>query len=277
MFSPFINKASSVREIMFKVLLALVPAIAVYVWYFGPAILISLTLASITALVTEAAMLKLRQRPVMPYLSDNSALLTAWLIALSIPPLAPWWLVVVGTMFAIAIAKHLYGGLGNNTFNPAMTAYAVLIISFPAAMSSWIAPHGYGQKELSWLEQLSYIFAGQLPANFTLDAVSMATPLDMLKTQMHAGHALTEIMQQPIYGHLGGHGGEIVALAYIAGGIYCWPTASSAGICQWLFCSHCLPLPVFFTWLIRHTTRHRCFTGSRARPCWQPSSYSPTR
>ncbi|MGV8934756.1 MAG: electron transport complex subunit RsxD [Gallionellaceae bacterium] len=220
MFSPFISKASSVREIMFKVLLALVPAIAAYMWYFGPAILISLTLASITALATEAAMLKLRQRPVMPFLSDNSALLTAWLIALSIPPLAPWWLVVVGTMFAIAIAKHLYGGLGNNTFNPAMTAYAVLIISFPAAMSSWIAPHGYGQKELSWLEQLHYIFAGQLPANFTLDAVSMATPLDMLKTQLHAGHALTEIMQQPIFGQLGGHGGEMVALAYIAGGIY---------------------------------------------------------
>jgi electron transport complex protein RnfD len=98
MFSPFISQASSVRVIMLKVMLALLPAIAVYVWYYGPAILVSITLASITALLTEAAMLKLRGRPIAPFLSDNSALLTAWLLALSIPPLAPWWLVVVITM-----------------------------------------------------------------------------------------------------------------------------------------------------------------------------------
>ena len=220
MFSPFISKASSVREIMFKVLLALIPAIAVYVWYFGPAILVSLTLASITALATEAAMLKLRKRPVMPFLSDNSALLTAWLLALSIPPLAPWWMVVVGTMFAISIAKHLYGGLGSNPFNPAMIGYAVLIISFPGSMTSWIAPHGLGTIELSLLDQLGYIFGGHLPTNLTLDAVTMATPLDTLKTQLHSGHALTDVMQMKIYGQLGGHGSEMVALAYVAGGIY---------------------------------------------------------
>jgi electron transport complex protein RnfD len=125
----------SVSAIMLKVLLALIPGIALYVWYFGPAILVSITLASVTALATEAMMLRLRDRPVMPFLRDNSALLTAWLLALSIPPLAPWWLVVVGTAFAIAIAKHLYGGLGNNMFNPAMIGYAVLIISFPMQMT----------------------------------------------------------------------------------------------------------------------------------------------
>lgn len=220
MFSPFISKASSVSEIMFKVLLALIPAICVYVWYFGPAILFSLALASITALATEAVMLRLRQRPVMPFLSDNSALLTAWLLALSIPPLAPWWLVVVGTMFAISIAKHLYGGLGNNPFNPAMTAYAVLIISFPATMSSWIAPLGLGTVELTLIDQLSFIFGGHLPANLLPDAVSMATPLDTLKTQLHSGHAMTDVMTMKIYGQLGGHGSEMVALAYVAGGIY---------------------------------------------------------
>jgi len=116
--SPFITKSTSVSVIMFKVLLALVPGIALYVWYYGPAILVSLALASVTALATEAAMLKLRNRPIKPFLSDNSALLTAWLLALSVPPLAPWWLVVVGTLFAISIAKHLYGGLGNNPFSP---------------------------------------------------------------------------------------------------------------------------------------------------------------
>ena len=92
MFSPFITKPDSVSAIMLKVLLALLPGIAMYVWYFGPAILVSITLASITALSTEALMLKLRDRPIAPFLKDYSALLTAWLLALSIPPLAPWWL-----------------------------------------------------------------------------------------------------------------------------------------------------------------------------------------
>ena len=220
MFSPFITKASSVREIMLKVLLALIPAIAVYVWYFGPAILVSITLASITALATEAAMLKLRGRPLAPFLSDNSALLTAWLLALSIPPLAPWWLIVVGTMFAISISKHLYGGLGSNPFNPAMVGYAVLIISFPLQMTQWITPHGRGQLELSVMQQLQYIFAGQLPAATTLDAVTMATPLDTLKTQLNLGLPVHDIFNMPIYGHLAGHGSEMVALAFVLGGIY---------------------------------------------------------
>jgi len=108
-FSPFISKPEGVSLIMLKVLLALIPGIALYVWFFGSAILISITLASLTALGTEALMLKLRNRPISPFLKDNSALLTAWLLALSIPPLAPWWLVVVGTAFAISISKHLYG------------------------------------------------------------------------------------------------------------------------------------------------------------------------
>ncbi|HEY6093679.1 MAG TPA: electron transport complex subunit RsxD [Gallionellaceae bacterium] len=220
MFSPFITQATSVRAIMFRVMLALVPAIAVYVWYFGPAILVTLTLASVTALATEAAMLKLRQRPLAPFLRDNSALLTAWLLALSIPPLAPWWLVVVGTAFAISVAKHLYGGLGSNPFNPAMIGYAILIISFPAQMTHWVAPHGLGQLEMSPAQQLQYIFGGQLPGSATLDAVTMATPLDTLKTQLHLGHSASEVMGMPIYGHLGGIGGEMVALAFLLGGVY---------------------------------------------------------
>ena len=220
MFSPFITHAGSVREIMFKVLLALIPGIAIYAWYFGPAILISITLASLTALATEAAILKLRQRPVMPFLSDNSALLTAWLLALSIPPLAPWWLVVIGTMFAISISKHLYGGLGSNPFNPAMVGYAVLIISFPSHMTSWIAPQGMGQLELGFIDQLQYMFTGLLPAGVSLDAVSMATPLDNLKTHLHSGHPMADIVKEPIYSYLGGRGSEMVALAYVAGGVY---------------------------------------------------------
>ncbi len=220
LFSPFISKPESIAQIMLKVLLALLPGIALYVWCFGPAILVSIILASITALATEALMLKLRKRPVAPFLKDNSALLTAWLLALSIPPLAPWWLVVIGTAFSIAVAKHLYGGLGNNPFNPAMVGYAVLIISFPVQMTQWLAPHGLGQIELSFVEQLGYIFSGVLPDGVRFDAISMATPLDTLKTQLHLAQPLEQILSQPIFGYLAGKGSEIVALGFLAGGLY---------------------------------------------------------
>ena len=218
--SPFITQPSSVSQIMLRVLLALIPGIALYVWYFGPAILVSIALASLTALATEAVMLKLRNRPIKPFLSDNSALLTAWLLALSIPPLAPWWLVVVGTAFAIAISKHLYGGLGNNPFNPAMIGYAVLIISFPAHMTHWLTPHALGGTEWSFGEQLNYIFNAVLPNGMTLDAVTMATPLDTLKTQLHLGLSVNDIRDMPIYGRLAGKGSEMVAIGFAIGGLY---------------------------------------------------------
>lgn len=219
-FSPFISKPDTVAQIMLRVMLALVPAIAMYVWYFGPAILVSIALASLTALATEAAMLKLRDRPVAPFLKDNSALLTGWLLALSIPPLAPWWLIVVGTAFCIAIAKHLYGGLGNNPFNPAMIGFAVLIISFPVQMTHWLTPHGLGQIELSFLEQLRYIFIGALPPGVTLDAITMATPLDTLKTHLHLDESVKQIFDMPIYGRLAGQGSEMVSWGFLAGGLY---------------------------------------------------------
>lgn len=219
-FSPFISKPEGVSLIMLKVLLALIPGIALYVWFFGPAILISLALASVTALATEAAMLKLRDRPVAPFLKDNSALLTAWLLALSIPPFAPWWLVVVGTAFAISISKHLYGGLGNNPFNPAMIGYAVLIISFPVQMTHWLSPHGLNEVALTFAEQLNYIFRGILPEGVKLDAITMATPLDTLKTQLHMHGDIHQILDMPIYGRLAGQGSEWVAVGFLLGGLY---------------------------------------------------------
>lgn len=219
-FSPFITKPDSVSQIMLKVLLALIPGIALYVWHFGPAILVSITLASLTALATEALMLRLRNRPIAPFLKDNSALLTGWLIALSIPPLAPWWLVVIGTAFAISVSKHLYGGLGNNPFNPAMIGYAVLIISFPVQMTQWLSPHGLGAIQLGFIDQLNYIFLGVFPEGIKLDALTMATPLDTLKTQLHLDGQISEILEMPIYGRLAGHGSEMVAAGFLFGGLY---------------------------------------------------------
>lgn len=97
---------------------------------FGWGTLVQILLASVSALLAEALVLKLRKQSVAATLKDNSALLTGLLLAVSIPPLAPWWMVVLGTVFAVIIAKQLYGGLGQNPFNPAMIGYVVLLISF---------------------------------------------------------------------------------------------------------------------------------------------------
>lgn len=220
--SPYISDAPSVSAIMLQVLLALVPGIIAYVWVFGGGILVTLLLATTTALVAEAVMLKIRKRPIQPFLTDYSAVTTAWLLALAIPPLSPWWLIVVGTLFAIVIAKHLYGGLGYNPFNPAMIGYAVLLISFPAIMTKWPAALQLAQTKLGFIDQLQFIFSGVLPPQIMLDAVTSATPLDYLKTQLTLKHEVASISQAPIFGALGGKGGEYVAGAYLLGGLYLW-------------------------------------------------------
>lgn len=220
--SPYISDAPSVGSIMFKVLLALVPGIIAYVWVFGGGVLVTITLATVTALVAEAIMLKIRRRQVQPFLMDYSAVVTAWLLALAIPPLAPWWLIVVGTLFAIVVAKQLYGGLGYNPFNPAMIGYAVLLISFPAIMTKWPSALELAQTKLSFAEQLQFIFGGLLPQDVKLDAVTSATPLDYLKTQLTLKHDIASIREAPLFGALGGKGGEYVTLAYLLGGLYLW-------------------------------------------------------
>ena len=103
---PYLRQNNSIRRIMGQVLLALLPGIAVYAWLIGPAILAQLGIATLTALLAEAAMLRLQKKPLMMFLGDGSATVTAWLLALAFPPLAPWWLVVVGTLFAIVVAKQ---------------------------------------------------------------------------------------------------------------------------------------------------------------------------
>ncbi|MEO1766078.1 RnfABCDGE type electron transport complex subunit D [Thiobacter aerophilum] len=215
----YVAQPASVGMIMGKVLLALGLGIAAYVIYFGPAILVSLTLASLAALACEALVLRLRGYVIAPFLKDGSALVTAWLLALSMPPLAPWWLVVAGTAFAIVVAKHLYGGLGNNLFNPAMAGYVLLLVSFPSHMTQWPAAEMLAHAHLSLLDAAIYIFTGHLPAGVTLDAITMATPLDMLKTQLKLGHTVNEVTRAPLYGYLGGRGSEVIAAAWLVGGL----------------------------------------------------------
>ena len=207
---------------MLKVLLALVPGIIAYVWAFGGGILVTIALATATALAAETAMLKIRKRPIQPFLMDYSAVVTAWLLALAIPPLAPWWVIVVGTLFAVVVAKQLYGGLGYNPFNPAMIGYAVLLISFPVIMTKWPAALQLAQTKLGFADQLHYIFSGILPQGVAIDAVTSATPLDYLKTQLTLKHEVASIKQAPIFGALGATNGEYVTVAYLLGGLYLW-------------------------------------------------------
>ena len=138
--SPHAHAAQNTAAVMRLVLLATVPGLLALTVFFGWGPLINILLAAAVAVACEALVMRLRRRPVMFYLSDCSALVTAVLLGLALPPLAPWWVVVIGTGFAILIAKHLYGGLGYNPFNPAMVGYVVLLISFPVQMTAWPAP-----------------------------------------------------------------------------------------------------------------------------------------
>lgn len=218
--SPYLSGAPSVSNIMLSVMFALVPGIIAYVWVFGGGVLVTLILATITALLAESTMLKLRGKPIKPFIFDLSAVVTAWLLALAIPPLTPWWLIVVGTLFAIVIAKQLYGGLGYNPFNPAMIGYAVLLISFPALMTQWPAPLFLAKIQLGFWEQANFILGGILPGEVKFDALTSATPLDYLKTQLKLHHDVASITQSTYYGHFGGKGVEWVASGYLLGGIY---------------------------------------------------------
>jgi electron transport complex protein RnfD len=215
---PYLTQNVSVRRVMLQVLAALLPGIAVYVWLAGPIVLLQLGIASVASLLAEAVMLKLLNKPLGLFLGDGSAIVTAWLIALSFPPLAPWWLVVVGSLFAIIVAKHLYGGLGQNPFNPAMIAFAVCIVSFPALMSQWPAV----ELKTGFADQLALVF-GAAPR---LDAMSGATPLDALKTalKLGAGSAtVTAVMADAnTFGYFAGKGWEWIAAAYLLGGLWLW-------------------------------------------------------
>jgi len=118
--SPHVAPAHDVSRIMRQVMLALVPGTAIAIHFFGWGVLVNILLTVSAGLLAEAAMLAARGRPLKPFLSDGSVIVTAWLLALCLPPLAPWWLPVTGIVFAVIFAKHLYGGLGYNLFNPAM-------------------------------------------------------------------------------------------------------------------------------------------------------------
>lgn len=225
--SPYTHNQRQTSRIMLLVVLATLPGIAAQFWFFGWGTLIQLILGIISALAAEALVLRLRKQQVRAILADNSALLTGLLLAISIPPFAPWWMVVLGTVFAVIIAKQLYGGLGHNPFNPAMIGYVVLLISFPVQMTSWLPPFEIARTVPGLSDAVQIIFTGHAAAGQTMDSlrmgidgVSQATPLDTFKTSLHAGHPAAEIMQYPIYGGvLAGLGWQWVNIGYLLGGL----------------------------------------------------------
>lgn len=209
--SPYIRKPASVQRVMFTVLLALVPGIAVYVWQIGAGILVNLTIATITAVVAEALILALRKRPVRLAISDLSAVVTAWLVVLAFPPIVPWWLTVMAILVAIVAVKHLYGGLGQNPFNPAMAAYCTMIIAYPALMAQWPVAGN-----VDFITQLNLI----LGHSRDIDAVTGATALDALRTGLRGDATVGQVLDADAFGVAGGRGWEWLALAYLLGGLF---------------------------------------------------------
>jgi electron transport complex protein RnfD len=167
-------------------------------------------------------MLRLRGRPLRPALGDLSALVTAALLALSLPPLTLWWVTAVAAAFAIGVAKHLYGGLGYNLFNPAMAGYAVVLISFPVHMDGWLSARGVesDRPAVGIAATLDYAFTGTLPEGAQIDAVTMASPLDVMQADLGRARMVSEITASPGFGGLGGLGWEWINAAFAAGGLW---------------------------------------------------------
>lgn len=204
---------------MRQVLFALLPGIAVHVMFFGPGVLVQIVLASLFAIGLEALALKVRRKPVGLFLGDYSAVVTAVLFALCVPPLAPWWISLIGMLFAVLIAKHLYGGLGHNLFNPAMVGYVVVLVSFPQVMTAWLPATGMSGGGPGWAETILTVIGGQPPGG-DWDAITGATLLDAIRSAATTGDTVDSLRTTPAFGIVAARGWEWIALAYALGGAW---------------------------------------------------------
>lgn len=207
--SPHLHARQSTRSLMGDVLVALAPAVVVSVLFYGWNALMILAVSVGACILCEWLINKyMFRRP--DTVGDLSAVVTGVLLALNLPPAAPWWIPVVGAIAAIGIAKMTFGGLGQNLFNPALVGRVILLLSFPVIMTDWTIPGG------SW-----GIFGA------AADATSGATPLGMAKEGLLAGQTLPEIFaandfswKQMFFISAGGSAGEISAMALILGFVY---------------------------------------------------------
>ena len=225
---PHVLAVRRVEDIMRQVVMALLPAVGWGILIFGwPALfLTAVTVAA--ALVFEAVCLKMKGVAAKPYLYDGSAVLTGLLVAMSLPPWAPWWIGVVGSAIAIVLGKQVYGGLGQNLFNPAMLARVALLISFPIEMTTWVEvkPLLFGP---GIFDSLAITFSAN-PA----DAVVGATTLGAVKT----GFSLNQTLPGLLYDYNGllafmgwerGSLGETSSLLILLGGLW----LAREGVIRW--------------------------------------------
>lgn len=203
--SPHIHGDSTIQKIMWGVVIALAPVLLVSIWYFGIGAILITAIAVVSCILTEYLIQRyfLKEEPT---LSDGSAVITGLLLAMNVPSNLPWWMVIIGSIIAIAVAKMSFGGLGKNPFNPALVGRVFLLISFPVAMTSWPLP---------------------LQNRFVLtDAVTGPTSLGVIKEGLGKGDSLSSLMEKvPSYadmmiGNMGGSLGEVSALAILLGGIF---------------------------------------------------------
>jgi electron transport complex protein RnfD len=220
--APFLAPSANVAKMMLQVLLALVPAAMAHVWFFGPGILLNLVIATAFCVAGEALMVRARGRDPMIALADYSALVTAALLAFALPSLTPWWVTATGALFGVVVAKHLYGGIGFNVFNPAMAGYVVILVAFPMEMNLWVAPSmgDIDYIDLSILQTLTYTLTGSLPEALGFDAISRATPLDAMQSGLRNMQTYAEVRTSPMMGDFGGRGWEWIANFIAIGGIW---------------------------------------------------------
>lgn len=226
---PHAHGGDSIRVTMLTVILALLPATAMSVYLFGWLAVLLIVTCIGTALATEAVCLKWMQRPLSTLL-DNSAALTGLFLALTLPAAVPWWMAVLASVFAIVLGKQIYGGLGYNIFNPALSARIILLISFPLHMTTWIVPMSASAPALDLYDLslcLSFFLAGPEALNVGFDAISMASPLGHVKTEATLGVPVAEALRNYDYSYLdaflgfeAGSIGETSALALLIGGIF---------------------------------------------------------
>ncbi len=203
--SPHIHGDQTVKKIMWSVVIALIPALLVSFWFFGlGAVLVTIT-AVASCVFCEYIIQKVFFKTEAT-LSDGSAVITGILLAFNVPSNLPLWEMVIGSFFAIAIAKMAYGGLGKNPFNPALVGRVFLLISFPVDMTSWPLPSTFSTK--------------------LTDVVTGPTALGVIKEGLMKGDTIGQLMNNiPSYkamflGNIGGSLGEVSALAIIIGGLF---------------------------------------------------------
>lgn len=203
--SPHIHAKTSTSSLMRDVVIALMPAVLVSILYYGWAAILLLAVSVVSCILVEYLITRFMLKA-QNTVCDWSATVTGVLLFLNLPPSCPWWIAVIGAVFAIGVIKMTFGGLGQNVFNPAIAARVFLLVSFPTFMTDWAAPKG---------------FLGGL------DAVSGATPLGIVKEGLAQGLPLSEIYAQhdfsyiqTLFVNIGGSAGEISALAILIGFVY---------------------------------------------------------